>query len=278
MAIAATSKNERSFVCGIKFDDLANDDDVVAAVILVPGFALELRHTAIEQRRAAQAGAVGHAVKWLFAFARKTVGKVLLVFGQYIDGEVAMRPWPLILLSKAGIAAIAQLLREYHDLIRNYRSGANSKWRDPNAKWQEGMIVRHGDLGPWNMVWKSSELVGLIDWDLAEPGYPIEDVAQAAWYCVPMRPLERCIDAGIDFDDQASRLEALCETYGADIDAVTGAIAALQSKEIGRIVELGKTGIEPWKSFMERGDVEEIEAEREWLQSAYRTTAKGGDG
>jgi hypothetical protein len=202
-------------------------------------------------------------------------GKEILT---YIDGEVAMRPWPLILLSKAGIVAIAQLLREYHDLIRNYRPGANSKWRDPNAKWQEGMIVRHGDLGPWNMVWKSSELVGLIDWDLAEPGYPIEDVAQAAWYCVPMRPLERCIDAGIDFDDQASRLEALCETYGADIDAVTGAIAALQSKEIGRIVESGKTGIEPWKSFMERGDVEEIEAEREWLQSAYRTTAKGGDG
>ena len=107
-------------------------------------------------------------------------GKEILT---YIDGEVAMRPWPLILLSKAGIVAIAQLLREYHDLIRNYRPGANSKWRDPNAKWQEGMIVRHGDLGPWNMVWKSSELVGLIDWDLAEPGYPIEDVAQAAWYC-----------------------------------------------------------------------------------------------
>jgi Ser/Thr protein kinase RdoA (MazF antagonist) len=56
---------------------------------------------------------------------------------------------------------------------------------------------RHGDLGPWNMVWASGTLVGLIDWDFAEPGLAIDDVAQAAWNCVPLRPESVCEAAGI---------------------------------------------------------------------------------
>jgi aminoglycoside phosphotransferase (APT) family kinase protein len=49
------------------------------------------------------------------------------------------------------------------------------------------MIIRHGDLGPWNSIWTGSTLNGLIDWDFAEPGNPLADVAQLASRIVPLR-------------------------------------------------------------------------------------------
>lgn len=35
-------------------------------------------------------------------------------------------------------------------------------------------IVIHGDVGPWNLVWRDGELVGLIDWEYATIGSPRE--------------------------------------------------------------------------------------------------------
>ena len=49
------------------------------------------------------------------------------------------------------------------------------------------MIIRHGDLGPWNTVWEGETLNGVIDWDFAGPAYPLSDVGQFAWYSVPLR-------------------------------------------------------------------------------------------
>jgi len=212
-----------------------------------------------------------------FAFYPKVI-EIDRVHGRevlsYIDGDVAMRPWPSCLLSDEGIIAIGKMLREYHQSIRGYAPEVGSRWRDPGAKWQEGMIVRHGDLGPWNMVWKSDTLVGLIDWDLAEPGYGIEDIAQAAWNCVPIRPRKKCMETGVDVSEQALRLRAICEAYGEEIDTVIAAINSLQLKEIERTRELGKAQLEPWRSFLERGDTEEIEAERQWLRATYKTIAQ----
>lgn len=138
----------------------------------------------------------------------------------YIEGEVAMRPWPMALLAEEGFVAVAQMLLNYHHVIADYVPAPNSVWRISGIHWQKDMVIRHGDLGPWNMVWKANKLVGLIDWDFAEPGYPIEDLAQIAWDCVPLYPPKKGAHAGVAPSEQALRIKILCDAYGVDTMSV----------------------------------------------------------
>jgi hypothetical protein len=179
----------------------------------------------------------------------------------YIDGDVAMRPWPACLRRTTGIAAVGKMLRAYHAAVASFAPPPGNVWRDPEACWQAGMVVRHGDLGPWNMVWRSGRLVGLIDWDMAEPGYAVDDVAQAAWYCVPLRPKEACEESGIALADRFDRLAALCAAYGARPVAVLEALQHLQARECSRIERHARAGLEPWRTFLGRGDVDVLRAE-----------------
>lgn len=70
------------------------------------------------------------------------------------------------------------------------------------------MVIRHGDLGPWNSIWDGDRLAGFIDWDFAAPGHALDDVARLAWYAVPLRPGEQL---GV-----RRRLDTLCAAYGVD--------------------------------------------------------------
>ncbi len=193
----------------------------------------------------------------------------------YIDGQVAMWPWPECLLASSGLEQIGCMLRSYHDAVGDYEPQPHARWRDPAAKWHPGMVIRHGDLGPWNMVWESGRLVGLIDWDLAEPGYPVEDLAQAAWYCVPLRAANGCRDAGVDPGSVADRMECLCASYGIDPDLVLEAVTALERKEISRTKRLASQGVEPWVGFHSRGDADEIEQELRWLNAVTQGVQQG---
>ena len=56
--------------------------------------------------------------------------------------------------------------------------------RPPRA----GEIISHGDLGPWNTVYRDGIAVAFIDWDSAGPVSPLDDLADAAWTFVPLAP------------------------------------------------------------------------------------------
>ena len=52
--------------------------------------------------------------------------------------------------------------------------------------------------------------------------------------------------------------------------SVIDALIELQEMETDRISALGASGIDPWKLYRKRGDSEEIEREKAWLQAEYR--------
>jgi len=192
-------------------------------------------------------------------------GREILTF---LPGEVAYRPWPEILHGENGLTQIGTFIRRYHEAIKDFVPPENIEWHVPDLDWQPGQIIRHGDLGPWNTLWSDGQLSGVIDWDFAEPGEPLDDVAQFAWHGVPLRGNAVWRKVGFkDAPDVKTRLLALCTSYGANPVEVIDSLLRLQTEEIRRIKSLGSNGIEPWKFFRERGDAEETQMESRWLES-----------
>ncbi len=192
----------------------------------------------------------------------------------YLDGEAAMRPWPAPFLATGGLETLARWLKGYHLAMEGYRPEPQAVWRAPDAvSWSPGMVVRHGDLGPWNTIWRQKTLVGVIDWDLAEPGWPLHDVAQLAWYGVPLTTPERCAATGVvPGPSQRQRLESIARVHGVSIDDILRALMEVQQAEVDRTLLLGGQGVEPWTGFFKRGDVAQIRQDMAWLE-AWRETA-----
>ncbi|MFE6806236.1 phosphotransferase [Streptomyces sp. NPDC057681] len=185
-----------------------------------------------------------------------------------LHGEPGMNPWGPALKGADGLRQLGRWARDYHEAVRGFRPPRDTEWFAPDARWRPGLIVRHGDLGMWNSIWSGDRLAGFIDWDFAEPGEPVDDLAQLAWYAVPLR--DAGVQARCGFPDGApvrERFLGLCEAYGGGIgpDLVLAALDRMQVREAARIREQGGRGRAPWDLMLRRGDAEEIDAEREWL-------------
>jgi thiamine kinase-like enzyme len=105
----------------------------------------------------------------------------------FLPGESMMRPWKPVMFTDDALVQAATMLRELHDATRGLVLPPETEWRGGKAGKSTGQVIRHGDLGPWNTLWEGDRLTGLIDWDFAEPGLPLTDLAQLALYFVPLR-------------------------------------------------------------------------------------------
>lgn len=183
----------------------------------------------------------------------------------YLPGDAATRPWPQELLADAGVAAMAALLRSYHAAVRDFRPDT-AHWQVFNRAMREDDIVVHGDIGPWNTIWRSGLPVGIIDWDLAHPGRTIEDVAQLAWYIVPMRDDAHARLCGFDAPpDRSSRLATLCAAYGGvGHHDVVATATWLMKRELKAMRDQGRRGEEPWASFLRDDQERRVEVDLNW--------------
>jgi len=57
-------------------------------------------------------------------------------------------------------------------------------------------------ISAWTTIWRDEEAVGFTDWDFAEPGSPLTDVAELAFFVIPMREPEfAAVPRAIDVRD-----------------------------------------------------------------------------
>ena len=195
---------------------------------------------------------------------------------RWIDGQPCTRPWPELLRGDAGMIALGALLRQYHTAVSDFDPGPDATWRIGLGALRSGDIVRHGDLGPYNVIFVGGSPAALIDWDLAEPGIPLQDIAQLVWYAVPLRLRATWTAAAFCSPPPfARRLAALCEGYGWEGERaeVVDAVAALQAVERERLLTWGRAGIYPWSHFLAIGDLDELEGEIRWLAGNGRQLA-----
>lgn len=117
-------------------------------------------------------------------------------------------PIDLAEVSDARLASGAAWIARYHAAVAGYRPG-RVRWRFLERDLAPGEIVCHHDATMYNMLVAapgSEEVVGVVDWDVAGPGTPIDDVAMLAWSGVPFYS-----DPGAH--EGARRLSLLVDAY-----------------------------------------------------------------
>ena len=98
-------------------------------------------------------------------------------------------------------------LRDFHDIVEGFRPDGPRTWRGGEAVLGADQIICHHDPGAYNWIIQSGHFVAMIDWDMAGPGRPIDDLAFLAWTAIP---LYRELPAA----DVARRLDLLVDAYG----------------------------------------------------------------
>jgi hypothetical protein len=141
----------------------------------------------------------------------------------FIEGDVANDPlWqpghglllPPYARTELALRGAAKLIRRLHLAGASFRPSITSYRFHPYPP-RTGEIVSHGDLGPWNTVYRHEIPVAFIDWDAAQPVDPLADLAVAAWSFVPLAPPDQLTEAGFDpLPDLPARLRMFLDAYG----------------------------------------------------------------
>ncbi len=188
----------------------------------------------------------------------------------YVPGEVSGVPFRGPLLHPAALRSAGRLLRRLHEATVSYEPPPGACWLAGSLPKAPGDVIRHGDIGAGNVVWREGQAAALIDWEFAEPGPAVDDVALAAWTLVPLAPPERRVAAGLAPGEPIEeRLEALCSGYGdIPVAAALAAFRRLLDREMARRRDLGGRGIEPWARLLSAGHVERMEATAAWFDAS----------
>jgi hypothetical protein len=103
----------------------------------------------------------------------------------FIEGDVAVPPYPGWAQSDAALASVAVLLGRFHQAARSF-DPSRAAWSSELADPVGGPIICHNDVCLENVVFRDGTATALLDFDFAAPGRPIYDLAQFARLCVPI--------------------------------------------------------------------------------------------
>lgn len=122
----------------------------------------------------------------------------------YVEGR-GVEPDREVVLDSVLVEAVTWL-RAYHDIIDGFRPDGSRIWRGGEAELGADEIICHNDPGVYNWIIQSGHFVAMIDWDLAGPGKPLDDLAFLAWTAIPLyreTPMSQVV----------RRLNLLVDTY-----------------------------------------------------------------
>jgi Phosphotransferase enzyme family len=188
----------------------------------------------------------------------------------YIEGDASIWPWPDVLRTTDGVRSVGAMLRRYHDAVSDFVSPSPCVWQDFEGRAPKaGEIVCHGDFGPYNLIWRGNEIVGVIDWEWARPASPLRDIAWAAWSFVPLRTDEDYgrMKFAATLEELRGRFLAFLAAYGPlDPSAVIDSVIGVRRESSQKVLTRGGAGIEPWKTFLDIGMPERNERDNAWLE------------
>ncbi|SFR86197.1 Phosphotransferase enzyme family protein [Microbacterium sp. cf046] len=139
----------------------------------------------------------------------------------------------------ATLTDAARWLRRFHDAVAAYDPGPRT-WRQSSAGLEPGQLICHNDTGAYNWIVEADRFVGMIDWDQAGPGLPLDDLAFLCWSGIPLF-------REIPTTDAAHRVQIAAEAYGGvEPRALLDAVADRMQRASDRIaagIERGDPGM-----------------------------------
>jgi len=187
----------------------------------------------------------------------------------WIDGEAPAHPWPVWMRADEILNDLGRLLRRFHEAVATFVAPVDAAWRTWLGS-PGGPIIRHGDLWPPNVVFRAGRPVALIDWDFAQPGTVLDDVASAAKHWVPLCRDDRAIaDGWAPPIDRRRRLQVLCDGYGLERARRASLIpTVLRNAEYGYLSHKtwGEAGVPGFAEMWREGSGASILGDRAWLE------------
>src|SRR5829696_8602194 len=176
--------------------------------------------------------------------------RVLGVDGQgrevlsYVEGEAGVYPLRAELWSDAVLDQAARLLRRYHDATVEFVPPVDASWLHGVREPVE--VICHGDMAPYNCIYRGDRIVCFIDFDWAGPGPRLWDLAEAAYRFVPLTdPTKRHASRVPDTisTDQPRRLRRFVDHYGRDLCAgILDAVVERERWQIDYIIAGAEAG------------------------------------
>lgn len=171
----------------------------------------------------------------------------------FIEGHAAWAPdQPPSVSSDAALAAVAGLVRQFHDLTAGTPLAAG------------GEVACHNDLSPRNTVYRDGGAglmpVAFIDWDLAAPGQRICDVAYLCWQYLYLGP-------GVsDLAGAGRRMRLICDAYGPlDRDSLIETILWWQDRCQSGIEAKAAAGDPAAIRLRDIGGAASVRGDRDWV-------------
>lgn len=136
---------------------------------------------------------------------------------RFVEGDVALPPYPAWAQSDDALASVAQLLRRFHDASARVSAPLlGDVWSDAfGAPSTEATVICHLDVCLENVVFRDGVAVALLDFDFAAPGDPLDDLSAMARMCVPVDDGVRREQLAWASIDVGRRLRVVLDAYGA---------------------------------------------------------------
>ena len=186
----------------------------------------------------------------------------------WIDGDVAIPPYPGWAGSDEFLVSVARLLRSMHEACDGF-DPAPYTWNDELRDVTAGPVMCHNDLCLENLIARDGRVVAMVDFDFLAPGRAITDVAATSRFVVPLRsPARR--EPWVHEEDVFRRLRLFVDAYGlSDEDRVTFVTALEERRRIGQRFVLGRAerGEQLFAHWLTEEGSAKLRAEEEWVRA-----------
>ena len=192
---------------------------------------------------------------------------------EFIEGDVALPPYPAWARSDEALESVALLMRRFHHASAPV-GPSPATWSPELADPAGGSVVCHNDVCLENVVFRGGTAVALLDFDFAAPGRPVYDLVQFARLCVPVDDDISGTTLGWGPADKPARLRLVADAYGLD---ATGRRQLMQimadsiargGQFVRRRVEAGDPNfIRMWEAM---GGIERFDRRRRWWSARYQ--------
>jgi len=192
----------------------------------------------------------------------------------FIEGDVAVPPFPVWVQTDQALSSITALIRSFHEASSRL-SVIPAMWSDELADPCGGTMICHNDICLENVVFRDGEAVALLDFDFAAPGRPLFDLAAFARMCVPIDDHLNARRLGFRDLDLPARLRLVADTYGLDTEARRTLVELLDRpmESGGSFVQRRVEGGDPnfIRILAEMGGMERYERRLRWWQASRET-------